>query len=233
MFIDKIGELEDKPIIGMLHLAGKYPVEQAINELRVFEKEGLAGAIVGDYHGSKDAVIATLERISKEGTDILLGLNVLSDPYSSFELAHRFGASFVQWDSVQANHLDLERYGGLREEYPGIAVFGGVRFKYKSSGDNPLEVDIEEAKSRCEVIVTTGEGTGIETPIEKLREFKRMAGDYPVFPGAGVNKENAYEQMSVVDGVIVGTYLKEGNTRDRPRKRNMRRLLRSTSDLRD
>ena len=238
MFIEKIGEVKDKPIIGMLHLAGEDPVEQALDELDIFEREGLAGAIVEDYHGSKEDVIATMERIAIRGSDILIGINVLSDPYSSFELADKYGAQFVQFDNVQVPRrpdfkgLDAERYDGLRQRFPDVAVFGGVRFKYTPLSGNSLVYDIREAMGRCEVIVTTGEGTGVETPIEKLREFKIIAGNYPVFSGAGVDRDNANEQMGVVDGVIVGSYLKDGDTRERPIKGNIRSLTRIADDLR-
>ena len=64
----------------------------------------------------------------------------------------------------------------------------------------------------CEAIVTTGDGTGIKTPIEKLRDFRRLIGSYPLVVGAGVDSKNAYEQLSVADGAIVGSFLKNGDT---------------------
>ncbi len=89
---------------------------------------------------------------------------------------------------------------------------------------------ILEAKPRCDVIVTTGEGTGVETPISKLREFRTYLGEFPLFVGAGVNESNVYEQLRVADGAIVGSYFKQGsNTKlpvDRLRVRGLMNIVR-------
>ena len=95
-----------------------------------------------------------------------------------------------------------------------MVILGGVRFKYTTSSKNPLEKDLEEGMSRCDAIVTTGEGTGIETPIEKLRIFKNYLGDFPLIIGAGLNTKNAYEQLQIAGGAIVGSSFKPNkNTR--------------------
>ena len=88
-----------------------------------------------------------------------------------------------------------------------------------------LEVDLAEAMPRCEAIVTTGSGTGIETPTQKLRDYKRLLGEFPLIVGAGVNLQNVYEQLQICDGAIVGSYFKpQGNTHlpiDRQLVRNL------------
>ncbi|MCX6751044.1 MAG: membrane biogenesis protein, partial [Candidatus Pacearchaeota archaeon] len=97
--------------------------------------------------------------------------------------------------------------------HQSIAILGGVGFKYIPSTGNPLEQDLEEARPRCEAIVTTGSGTGKETPINKLAQYKKLLGDYPLIVGAGVNKNNAREQLKITDGAIIGSYFKPlGNT---------------------
>ncbi|MEK6860094.1 MAG: BtpA/SgcQ family protein [Nanoarchaeota archaeon] len=206
----------NKPIIGMIHLAGeddKGKVKRALEELSIYQEEGVDGAIIEDYHGTSQDVCKTLrESLTKEFT-IIRGVNVLRNPYSAFKLAFDFGARFIQFDSVQTPDLNLELYNQLRKEYPNIAVLGGVGFKYISPTGNPLEIDLAEGKSRCEAIVTTGSGTGIETPVEKLRECKRLLREFPLIVGAGVNLGNVQEQLQICNGAIVGSYFKpNGNT---------------------
>ena len=36
------------------------------------------------------------------------------------------------------------------------------------------------------MLVCTGSGTGKETPVEKVKQFKSALGDFPVIVGAGV-----------------------------------------------
>lgn len=214
---DKFRELfPNKAIIGMIHLAGKNRedrVKRALEELRIYEEEGIDGAIIEDYHGNEGDVVEASEQSSKQNFNIIRGVNVLRDPYSAFEIASLYDARFVQFDSVQTQDLDLERYDRIRKSHPQILVFGGVGFKYTSPTGNPLELDLREGRLRCDAIVTTGEGTGIETPIDKLREFRNHLGEFPLIVGAGVNLENVYEQLRITDGAIVGSYFKpNGNT---------------------
>jgi hypothetical protein len=226
---DRFRELfPKKPIIGMIHLAGRDKAERvsrAIKEMIIYQEEGVRGVIIEDYHGALNDVLETLKQSSTRGFTLIRGVNVLRDPYSSFKLAFQFGARFVQFDSVQTRDLDLEQYNRLRTEFPNIAVLGGVGFKYVSPTGNPIEIDLREGISRCEAIVTTGSGTGIETPIEKLREYKRFLGDFPLVVGAGVNLQNAYEQIQICDGAIIGSYFKpNGNTQlpiDRERVKSL------------
>ena len=199
-----------KPIIGMIHLAGEDKVKRALEEIAIFEEEEIDAVIVEDYHGKYKDVYKTLKQSSKQPFKIIKGVNVLIDPYSSFELANEFGAKFIQFDSVQTPDLNLKRYNKLREDYPKIIVLGGIGFKYIAPTGNPLEVDLNEGKERCDAIVTTGRGTGIETPTEKLKEYKRLLKYFPLIVGAGVNLNNAYEQLSITDGAIVGSYFKPG-----------------------
>ncbi len=204
-----------KPVIGMIHLAGQNggeKVRRALEEILIFENEGINGAIIENYHGSTLDVVAALSRISERGTKLILGVNILKDSYRSFEIANRFGAKFVQFDSVQPTDLMLDVYDNMRRMYPSVSVLGGVRFKYTRPTGNPLKKDLNYAMQICEAVVTTGEGTGMETPIEKLKDFRRLMGDYPLIVGAGLNAENAYWQLGVADGAIVGSFFKNGDT---------------------
>ena len=215
---DKFRELFkiEKPVIGMIHLAGNNEndkIRRALEELAIYEKEGVNGAIIEDYHGTSHDIFKVLEESSKLGLNIVRGVNVLSNPYSGFGIVCGSGAKFVQFDSVQIQNLDLKLYEQQRMKYLEIIVLGGIGFKYIAPTGNPLEVDLQEGKSRCEAIVTTGSGTGIETPIEKLKEFKRLLRDFPLIVGAGVNLDNVYEQLKITDGAIIGSYFKpQGNT---------------------
>jgi predicted TIM-barrel enzyme len=199
-----------KPIIGMIHLAGdseKEVTDRALEELAIYESEGVDGAIIENYHGTPEDVSRVLEKSSR-GFNITRGVNVLSNPCLGFLLARNFGAQFVQFDSVQTAHLNTKGYDKFREIHSDIAVLGGVRFKYTRPTGNSLEEDIADGRKRCDAIVTTGEGTGIETPTQKLRDFKRYLNDFPLIIGAGVNLSNVKEQLQIADGAIVGSYFK-------------------------
>jgi len=112
-----------------------------------------------------------------------------------------------------------------------VVVLGGIGFKYTRPTGNRLEDDLIAGVSRCEAIVTTGSGTGVETPIEKLRKFKSLLGEFPLIVGAGVNLDNIYKQLEITDGAIIGSYFKpQGNTRlpiDRIKVRDIMQAVKS------
>lgn len=217
-----------KPIIGMIHLAGdseKEKINRALEEISIFEEEGISGALIEDYHGSINDVFNALKAISRKETKLIIGINILKNPYLGFQIANEFGAKFIQFDTVQTKDINLDLYDAMREKYNNIIVLGGIRFKYTSPIGNTLEQDLYEGRLRCEAIVTTGEGTGIETPIQKLRDFKKILGNYPLISGAGINKKNIKEQLDVVDGVIVGSYLKHYHTKQKIDRMCVRELV--------
>ena len=225
---------QKNPIIGMIHLAGRDKAEKisrALDELKMYEQEGIKGAIIEDYHGTLEDVQETLKQSQSKFENVVIGVNVLRNPYSSFELAGKYGARFIQFDSVQTPDLDLELYDRRRTEFPDIVVLGGIGFKYTSLTGNSLEVDLNEGKSRCGAIVTTGSGTGVETPTDKLRQYKKILGEFPLIVGAGVNLDNVCEQLMIADGAIIGSYFKPGgNTQlpiDRQRIKNLMEVVKS------
>ena len=215
----------------MIHLAGRTreKVNRALEEINVYKQEGLSGAIIEDYHGTLQDVKETLKLLPKDSPKFRIGINLLEDPYYAFELAEKYERQFIQLDTIQASRrFDENLYLLLRRRHPNLYVFGGIRFKYIPPTGKSLEEDIRNGMSRCDAIVTTGEGTGIETPTQKLVEFKKIMENFPLIVGAGLNDRNAREQLAVADGAIIGSYFKEGRTDfhvDRQRVREIVKLI--------
>ena len=208
----------EKPIIGMLHLRG-YGQEEVLSiareEIEMMIRCGVNAVLVENYFGDKQDVIEVLKMLKAEYSDkVVYGVNVLGDFEASCELAHRYGAKFMQVDSV-CGHLKPkqdEEYAKMIEEvrakYP-VFVLGGVRFKYQPvNSGRSLEEDLAIGMTRCNAIVVTGEGTGMDTDIEKIRTFRRIMGDFPLIVGAGMTPESVPEQLAIADGGIVGSYFK-------------------------
>lgn len=210
----------EKPIIGMIHLKGENyedKLKRAISESDILFDNGVNAILVENYFGSPNDVCRVLQYFSSYMNDRHYGVNLLGNYEGTFKLAAAYNASFIQIDSV-SGHLrqkDDEQYGAhlkLLRENSGALVLGGVRFKYKPilSGRS-LEEDITTGLERCDIIVTTGEGTGMETDINKLIEFKNLLGSEKLIVGAGVTYSNCKEQLLVADGAIIGSYFKVGH----------------------
>lgn len=227
------------PILGMIHMAGQNPVKRALEELTLFEEEGVDGAIIENYHGSVEDVIATIQETSKRKQNVVVGVNVLPNEFhQSLPLAQRYGADFVQLDQVAGTYrfgrLDLEHYKKVKSQHPEIIVLGGVWPKYYHpvEGSN-LEADLTTGMQRAEAIVVTGAGTGKETPFDKIKRFREIIGEHPLVVGAGLTPENAYEQLCISNGAIVGTSLKtDDNTYNPMDRQRIRDFMSVVKDAR-
>ncbi|MDP3734048.1 MAG: BtpA/SgcQ family protein [Nanoarchaeota archaeon] len=213
------------PIVGMIHLAGDNPVPRALEELAIFEEEGVDGAIIENYHGSLSDVVKTISESAKLNSTIAIGVNILPNECNlAFSLAHQYGIDFIQLDHIAGRYasgeLNLGDYAQCKEKCSEIIVFGGVWPKYyQPVHGSSLAADIRQGMARAEAIVVTGSGTGKETPLSKIKIFREVLGDHPLIVGAGLTPENAYQQLCLADGAIVGSCFKYDNNTQNPVER--------------
>lgn len=210
---------KEKAVLAMLHLKGETHediLQRAKKEADLLFECGVDAVIVEDYFGSEKDVEAVLAWLKAERPHYCYGVNVLDQFAKTYELAEAYGAKFMQVDSI-CGHLVPEEDAEYEKECRAyhdrgtVLILGGVRFKHKDvlSGRS-LEEDLKLGMERCDGIVVTGVGTGINTEIEKIREFRAIMGDFPLVVGAGLTPATAGEQLSVGDAGIVGSCLKEG-----------------------
>lgn len=215
--------LNDKPILGMLHLSGSSQDERlaiARQEVDALIAGGVDAVVVENYFGGVDDIETILDWLSSARPQVTVGVNVLRDYRKAFELVSRFDVKFIQVDSV-AGHLSPSKdatfdqeLAELRDRAP-VCLLGGVRFKYQPVlSDRSLKEDIQIGMTRCDAIVVTGEATGQETDLDKVRQFRQIVGaNFPLLIGAGLTAANCRQQLDVADGAIVGSYFKD-NYRD-------------------
>ena len=208
----------EKPIIGMLHLSGygrEKVLENAKREIDIMYRNDVNAVLVENYFGDRVDVENALKLLKKDYPDKVYGVNMLGFPEMPFDLARKYGAKFVQMDSV-CGHLEpnyekpfLKKLEALRGD-GDIFLLGGVRFKYQPvRSGRSLEEDLKLGMERCDAIVVTGAGTGISTDLEKIKTFRNILGAFPLIVGAGMTAETAKEQLAFSDGAIVGSYFKE------------------------
>lgn len=213
---------KNKPILGMIHLAGDDVLKRALEEAEIMFEEGVDGIVVENYHGSVEDVRLVLFHL--QNFKGLLGLNILPNDYElALELAEEFNADFVQLDYVagtynRTTYIDEQHFLNVRNKFlqerkdsemEEIIILGGIHPKYYLPATGSiLKDDIESGMKRAEAIVVTGDGTGKETPIEKIKEFRSIMGEHPLVIGAGLTPSIVQEQLSIADGAIVGSTFK-------------------------
>ncbi|MGV8086350.1 MAG: BtpA/SgcQ family protein [Candidatus Woesearchaeota archaeon] len=221
-----------KEIIGMIHLVGRNRNEKiynALKELEMYQNNYLDGVIIENYFQDtslKDITACAVEltlKILKEPSITRVGVNIIPNNYErAFEVAEwlsPYGQGFIQMEHVSGKYdfgtfsdKVKNEYSAVRAKHPNIKVYGGVWPKYYTPIDSSnLEDDLREGMKMCDAIVVTGNSTGEETPIDKIKKFREVIGTKQLIIGAGLNYHNAREQLSIADGAIVGSYFKNGN----------------------
>lgn len=208
-----------KPLIGMIHtgcMHGEDMLDTAKREIEIYLKYGVY-PLIENYFGTSADCEKVLAWLQEYHPKAVYGVNILGDPYEVFLLAGAYGAKFIQIDSV-CGHLDPERDKEYAEELKAmrkktdVVLLGGVRFKYQPVRSNRSQKeDLLLGKERCDAIVCTGEGTGIPTPMGKVKEFKAVLNDFSVIVGAGVTIDTIGETFNEADGVIVSSWIKDNH----------------------
>ena len=211
----------------MVHLTGCDP-SLALQEAQIYADNGFSGVIVENYHCKRIHIFEqALEKIVARNLGLAIGVNVLSNEFrEAYRLTREFGASFIQldyisgfyeqhsgWHNDEEISLNYEAYKSFREDMQDIVVLGGVWPKgYRPCRGARLRQDIYKAMNRCDAIVVTGEGTSIETPMDKVLAFREIIDEkdslFPLLVGSGLNEQNYREQLGVSDGAIVGSSIK-------------------------
>ena len=175
-----------KPVIGMIHTNHtdeESSLQLAQREIEIYLKYGVY-PLIENYFGDDDDCENILRWIQQKHNDKIYGLNILGDIYRSFELAEKYGVSFIQIDSVCGHFVNSGR---------------------------TLTEDLKIGMGRCDAVVCTGEGTGLATPMDKVENFKQILGDFPVIIGAGVTIDMVEACRRNSDGVIVGSWFKDNH----------------------
>ncbi len=213
-----------KPIIGMIHLNGRDSKDifnTAVREINIYLENDVDAVMIEDYFGRPQDVEAVLKYSMHNLGNSVYGHNLLSDrtlgKSQSFRFAREYSSKFIQFDSV-SGHLcpeDDKRFNDafMRErETCKAVILGGVRFKYQPHlSGRSLEEDLKIGMQRCSAIGVTGSGTGVETDINKIKEFRKTLGDFPLIVCAGLARDNCRPQLEIADGGVVGSYFKDGH----------------------
>jgi len=165
--------------------------------------------------------------------DLPLGVNVLrNDAEAALSIAAATDASFVRVNvHVGARLTDQGVVTGaapetvrLRDRLDAdVSILADVAVKHSAAlAERSLEEAVTELVGRghADGIIASGVGTGQETDREHLEAVvaarDELDSDVPVFVGSGVTSDTVADMLSLADGVVVGTALKESGTTTAP-----------------
>lgn len=209
-------------------------LDRALADAEAYARAGFDGLIV-ENHGdipflkpdrigpetaAHMAVVADRVRVA---SGLPIGINVLANAaLHALAIASAARSAFVrvnQWANayvanegmVEGAAAEALRYrSALRAD--DLRVFADAHVKHGAHAivaDRPIPELIKDVEFfSADVVIATGQRTGHAADIDYLRLF-RDATLLPLLVGSGATPGNVGEILSVVDGVIVGSALKE------------------------
>jgi membrane complex biogenesis BtpA family protein len=214
-------------------------LERAVADARALQGGGLDGLIVENFgdvpfcRGRVEAHTVSAMTLAvaavRETVHIPVGVNVLrNDSGSALAIAVVTGASFIRVNVhvgamvtdqgiVEGNAHHTMRY--RRELRADVKVLADVMVKHAGPlGGQSIEQVARDTAYRglADALIVTGSGTGEPTDLEDVARTREAVPDVPVLVGSGVHEGNVAELLSLADGVIVGTILKQGGITTNP-----------------
>jgi membrane complex biogenesis BtpA family protein len=215
--------------------------ERATQDAERLEAGGVDGIIVenfGDtpFYSNDVPKHVVAEMTSLVGSvcdtvDVPVGVNVLrNDGVAALSIAAATRASFIRVNvHTGARVTDQGLIEGqahetlrLRERLDtDVRILADVAVKHSS----PVSIENIEQCTRDAVerglanaVVVSGTGTGQQADREQLETVAHVADDLdvPTYIGSGVTSETVNDLLSVADGAIVGSALKEDGIADNP-----------------
>ncbi|MCC6749335.1 MAG: BtpA/SgcQ family protein [Deltaproteobacteria bacterium] len=170
------------------------------------------------------ATLALIARELRRRFGLPVGVNCLrNDAISAVGLAAAAGLDFARVNVhvgaylTDQGILEGEAYETLRYRKTlgaeRVALLADVLVKHAvplAPLDPASVVRDTFERGLADGVVVTGAATGAAVNRERLELVRRIAGDRPVYLGSGLTPELAPTLCPLVEGAIVGTWLKEG-----------------------
>ena len=216
-------------------------VAHAIVDARVLRDTGFDGVIVENMHdrpyvnGPHDPVLtATMTRavdavVREVGNTLNVGVQILSrGEREALAVAHTCGANFIRCENFVFGHVADE--GLMADAAAGsllryrkvigaerVKIFADIQKKHAShaiTGDLTIADWAHAAEFfSADALIVTGQSTGMPTDASDVAMAKK-AGKLTVFVGSGVTPSQVDSLFASADGLIVGSYIKEGGKWD-------------------
>ena len=211
---------------------------QAVQDAHTLEDSGVDAVIVenmgdGPFGVTLDmaqrAALTVATQKVRDAVKIPVGVDAaFCDWEASLAIAYTTGCQFVR---IPVFVDTVEFYGGLitpcaREcmryrhlmGMDDIMVLADVQVKHTNMLLPHVTVEKSAANAAdcgADAIIVTGSAIGVETPIEMIQKVKKVV-SVPVIAGSGVNAHNIGQQLTIADGAIIGSSLKEGGVLSNP-----------------
>jgi membrane complex biogenesis BtpA family protein len=228
-----IGMVHLRALPGAPRYSGNFStvIDAALSDAAALEQGGVDGIMLENFFDApffKDRVppetVASMSRVVttlRQKTKLPLGVNVLrNDGISALAIATACDAQFVRiniisWAMladqgiIEGRAAEIARY--RKSLGSNVLIFTDVLTKH-AAPMAPMEMqwvahDTWE-RGGADALVVSGKATGYATDLGDAIAARKGAPDAPILIGSGVTADSVRDYLPVVDGVLVGTWLK-------------------------
>ena len=223
-------------------------IERAVADAVTTQEAGFDALLVENYGDAPYfgamvppiTVAAMTRAVSavREGARVPVGVNVLrNDSQAALGIAAATGSAFIRVNVLSGVMLTDQgiiegRAAQLARERarlePAVEIYADVLVKHAVPAPGvSLEQAAEDTWTRAgaDALILTGSGTGRPVDLAEVRLVRKLLPEAPLIVGSGVTPETVSEILSVADGVIVGTAIKEGGVTSAPVSRQRAEAL--------
>lgn len=228
--------------------------ESALRDVHALQQGGVDAIMVENFFDApfyQDQVgaetVAAMSRIISQiraESSLPLGINVLrNDVCSAIAIATATNAQFVRVNVLSSAMLtdqgiiegkaaQVLRYRASLQSDVAIMADCMVKHAYRLSDQVTLAAMAEETWERAgaDALIISGSGTGKPTSVDDLSTTRQAVPEAPLFVGSGVTTDTLHQLLSVANGVIVGTAVKQGGDISQPVDPDLVRELVSRKD---
>lgn len=167
--------------------------------------------------------VALAVKAAGKGGGLPIGINVLrNDAAAALAVATAVQAAFIRVNILSGARLTDQgiiegRASTLLRDRQAIGsqhirILADVDVKHSAAlAPRSLEEEIAELveRSGADGVILSGQGTGKETPINKVKQAAQVSPTTPLFIGSGIGVNNLQQYLGVASGFIVGSSLKK------------------------
>ena len=207
-------------------------VDTAVTDAVTLARAGFGGVMIENFGDApffaddvpKVTVAAMTRAVDaiRRAVDLPIGVNVLrNDALAALAVAATTGAAFVRVNVLSGTMFtDQGPIVGRAAEVsraratlaPDVAIMADVFVKHATP---PAGLTVEQAthdltgRGGADAVVVSGSGTGSAPTMSHLRAVRAAAPDTPLYLGSGVTAGTVKRFLTVADGVIAGTSIKQ------------------------
>jgi len=214
-------------------------IDAAITDAVTLSNAGFDGLMIENFGDAPffadDVPKVTIAAMSRAvaaviaAVDLPVGVNVLrNDALGALSVAAATGARFIRVNvlsgmmttdqgPIVGRAADVARLRATLA--PGVAVMADVFVKHATPPPGlTIELATRDLAERggADAIIVSGTGTGRPPTMAKLREVRASAGGTPLYLGSGVAAGSVARFLTVADGVIAGTAIKQRGVTTNP-----------------